>query len=90
MPDLYKGLRCTQTHILRPGAKVAYTHRDEAKKQGTAHLEKTDGKLILVCEELYDDLRAACAEIIGRIRSGTLKGPKFNKPYLTITSYKNT
>ena len=86
-PSLYAGLRCAQTHTMRPGKRVAYTHRTESVTERTTHLKQKGQKLILVCEDLYDDFKVACEDIIGRIQRNELTGDKFRHPFLTITKF---
>jgi len=81
---LYEGLRCGLIHMMRPQPKLFLTHRDESKREHTTHLGKTNGHLVLVAEDLYDDLRRACERVIQRIDSNKISNKKVNSCYLKI------
>ena len=84
---LYEGLRCGLIHMMRPRRKVFLTHRAESKRENTSHLGKTDGKLILVAEDLYDDVKRACEKVIQRIDQNKITNKKVNDSYLRIIDW---
>jgi len=57
---LYNTMRCGMCHSLRPESGVLLTHREEASKYGTVHLQRDHKQNIyLICEDLCDDLCGA-------------------------------
>ena len=75
--DLYKELRCGMIHNALPMSKIELIQRAEIKS-GIAHLReynfnrKTNPtRLVLVCEDLYDDIKAAATETIGELKKMT-------------------
>jgi hypothetical protein len=81
---LYEELRCSLVHSVRPGRKASLTHREEARREGTEHLGVFDGKLVVVVEDLYDDLRLACEEVIRRAKIGQLPYNKGELIYIEV------
>lgn len=72
--DLYKELRCGLSHAALPQSKIELTERNEPVCGGM-HMQiqvlenrTTPSRLILVCEDLYDDINQAATEVIGRLR----------------------
>lgn len=57
--DLYENMRCGMAHVGKPGPSVVFTQRNDAAC-GKDHLKtavfKGKTRLILVCEDLYDDI----------------------------------
>ena len=57
--DLWTNMRCGMAHVGKPGPGVVFTQRNDAAC-GNSHLRTAvfNGKtrLILVCEDLYDDI----------------------------------
>ena len=84
--DLYKNLRCGMAHIGRPGKEVAFTEkRDKAAKD--KHLEickTTDGevRLVLVCEDLFDDLNKASQELITKMKLCDWTGKRHHESFM--------
>lgn len=85
---LYKNLRCSLIHQVRPG-KIGLTHRKESVRETTKHLQiskiEKQKYLIIVIEELYNDFKCACEEVIRRIRNGQLSSPKLKKDFYFTT-----
>jgi hypothetical protein len=80
--DLYDSLRNGFNHILAPKSTIAVTNREESKEYGTTHLTlSSEGKLILVAEDFYDDFEIACNKVLAM---NFLAGDKFNKPFLSV------
>jgi hypothetical protein len=63
---LYRQLRSGFAHGLLPGPEIGLTHRDESSRYGTQNLVESNGNLILVVEEFYDDFELGCKEILNR------------------------
>ena len=83
--DLYKNLRCGMAHIGRPGKEIAFTEkRDKAAKD--KHLEickTTDGvRLVLVCEDFFDDLNKASQELITKMKLSDWTGKRHHEPFM--------
>ena len=85
--NLYTELRCGLIHAALPQSRVELTERANGVC-GQRHMQKvtldnrtTPKRLILVCEELYDDVRLAAVEVIGRLRLGN-DFHKTNNPFL--------
>lgn len=88
--NLFKQFRCAFVHQLRPGQGIAVTHRDESKEQGTTHLKKTsEGMLILVLEDFFDDFERACKELIRLDQLGKLPTKKLKQNYLRVFDIEN-
>lgn len=72
--DLYTNMRCGMAHVGKPGNGVVFTERADPQS-GHLHLQtlKFSGnpRLILVCEELYEDIVKAVADVRGD--AGNLK-----------------
>lgn len=84
--DLYEHLRCGMAHVVLTGKGVVVTQRSESK-DGTRHLE-TDSyggtrRLILVCEDLYEDIIKAIQEIRGNHTRTARLGQHFMDPTLS-------
>lgn len=67
--DLYSELRCGVNHTTFPTPRIALSeHAHNAK-----HLSiGPNGHLILVAEDLYEDFKQACEEVIRRLDAGTI------------------
>ncbi|MDY3553648.1 hypothetical protein R5W24_002752, partial [Gemmata sp. JC717] len=91
-PDycLYKHLRCGMAHLLRPQGKVAFTNREQALKDGNAHLVVNPqiDKLVLVAERFSDDFATACRALIPQLPELAKRHPKLNEPYLMLHSFE--
>lgn len=85
--NLYKLFRCGMVHQMAPGKGVALTTRKESKEDETEHLKVTNGKLILVLEDLYDDFAKASIKLLEGFENGTITNKKGNEGYLELTSY---
>jgi len=75
--DIYKELRCGLIHNALPMSKIELIQRAEIKS-GIVHLReynfnrKTNStRLVLVCENLYDDIKAAATETIEELKKMT-------------------
>lgn len=87
---LYESFRCPFVHQLRPGKDVVVTHREEAKKEGTTHLETTEnGLLVLVLEDFFDDFEKACNKLFDLECKGKLPTKKMKEDYIRVISIKN-
>jgi hypothetical protein len=64
--DLYDRLRNGFAHafISKPG--VVLSNGELAQKEGYKHLDEVNENLILVSEDLYEDFKQACEEILCR------------------------
>ena len=85
----YTEFRCSFFHQFRPGSKIAITHRHESKREGTKHLEKSNGLLILVLEDFFDDFEKACLSCIKKFDAGKLSSKKLNENYISYISLKD-
>lgn len=74
--DLFENLRCGLLHVCLPKPDIELIQRNEIKKCGR-HLEvkmiRGRDALILVSEELFNDFKNACEEIIKRIEGGIIE-----------------
>lgn len=68
--NLYRHLRCGMAHVGKPGPGVVFTERGD-KQDGHKHLHvcRTDIayhpiRLVLVCEDLFADVKAAATETL--------------------------
>lgn len=82
--DFYSSLRCSLLHYSSPGIKFGLTHREESKKEKTKHLKMKNGKIILVCEDLYDDFKKACEKVIEKIDKEKIESKKVYKDFLSV------
>ena len=48
-----------------------------------------EGRLYVVLEQLYDDIRLAAQELIDKVKSGEIKIDKLKDPFLTITTIQD-
>ena len=60
------------------------TQREESLKEKTKHLEISNGKLVLVSEDLYNDFEEACRKVIEKIYDKNIEHPKVYERFLTI------
>lgn len=81
--ELCDDLRNAFAHQFRPGMSLELTHREEAVRLDRPHLEKRDGKICLVAEELYADFEIACSKVIKMIKTRQLTHPKLTRGFLT-------
>jgi hypothetical protein len=79
---LYEFLRCGTAHIMRPGGRILFS--DRAKDDGgpQQHLEVTNGKLWLICEDFYDHFAQSCETLIQELPG--LTAPKLRNHYLWV------
>ncbi len=81
--DLYENLRCGFLYPLLPGSRLELIHRVDKEEMNVDHLEVVEirgmNRLVLVLEDLLEDYRKACDEVVARIRDGRLKGWKFGR-----------
>jgi hypothetical protein len=89
--DLYTNLRCGMAHIGRPGKEIAFTERKDPKDCDKhlkiCRLDDSTERLILVCEDLFDDLSRAAKELLDKMKqSQTQKNhdAEFMNPILKI------
>jgi len=79
--DLYENFRCGLFHVILPGSRLELIRRSENPKFSADHLKVKEirgmNRLVLVSEDLFDDYKKACKEIIARIKDGRLSGWKF-------------
>lgn len=84
----YHKLRCNMIHQLRPGKGLFFTTRFESKDDGTKHLGKIDGGIILVLEDFYDDLRTASENLISKFKKKIITNKKGESEFLNIITLK--
>jgi hypothetical protein len=87
--DLYGNLRCGYAHQMRPIGKISVTTEPESITDGTTHLEidPLSGRLIIVSEILYRDLKEVCEKVILMIDNGQINHTKPYGDFLGIISY---
>ncbi len=87
--DLYCNLRCGYAHQMRPTGKISVTTEPESLTDGTTHLEidQLSGRLIIVSEILYRDLKEVCEKVIAMIDSGKINHTKPYGDFLGLISY---
>jgi len=86
--DLYKELRSGMIHALLPQSRVELTQRAELNGGGK-HLQEhilknrnnNPKRLLLVCEDLYDDIRGAANELITELKTNKYHH-KATEPFL--------
>lgn len=82
----YKKLRCSMIHQMRPGKGLLFTTRFESNADRTKHLLKFDGRLILILEDFYDDLKKASEKLISKFQNGKITNKKGESAFLDILS----
>lgn len=87
--DLYNNLRCGYAHQMRPIGKISVTTESESITDGTSHLEidSRSGRLIIVSEVLYRDLKEVCEKVILMIENAQINHTKPYGDFLGIISY---
>lgn len=86
---LYKKLRCTMIHQLRPGKGVMFTTRKEAIEDGNSHLtEDEQGHLILVLEDFFDDLQKAALKLVSLFERKKLTNKKGGLAFIEVLEYR--
>jgi hypothetical protein len=87
--DLYDNFRCGYAHQMRPIGRVSGTTEQEANEDGTAHLkiDSRTGRLIIVSEILYRDLKEVCENVITMINNNQIKHTKAYGNFLNLKHY---
>lgn len=68
--DFADNLRNGMAHAFRPKGKLELTFRKEAKEHGWEHGKINQlGRLVICCEDLYEDFRNACNQVIRRVEN---------------------
>ena len=83
--ELYKFFRCGLLHIMVPkGGVFGVTGRASAQKANRKHLDFIPeiNKVLIVVEDLYDDFKKACENMIAALPSKT--GTKYSDEYLPV------
>jgi hypothetical protein len=85
----YKNLRCGMVHQLRPLNGIGLTTRKEANEDGNKHLKvETNGLLVLVLEDLYDDLKKAATKYLKDTESGKITTQRAKDVHVRIYNKK--
>lgn len=74
--QLYKSFRCGLAHAAAPNFRVTLSSKNES-----GNLTILNNRLNLKIEDLYDDFKGACLEVISRNFAQT---DKMNMPYLEV------
>jgi len=84
--DFSDNLRNGMAHAFRPKEKLELTHRKEAIEKGWEHAKTNSTvRLVICCEDLFEDFKCACKEIIRRIEHEEFpEGDKIYQPFLDI------
>ena len=87
--DTYRlcdSLRNGMAHAFQPKNMIELTHENEARERGWVDLRiNSSGRLVLVCENLYDDFKEACLEVMRRIDANAFDPTgKIYRPFLQI------
>ncbi|MDR0543922.1 MAG: hypothetical protein LBG30_01035 [Odoribacteraceae bacterium] len=69
---LYDTLRNQMTHAFLPGENALLLDRS-TNRQGYAHLQEVDGKLVLISEDFHEDLCRAVDRLLAALREGRLE-----------------
>ncbi len=77
---LYNMLRASLAHTLTTSRLVFLTTKNHAG-YGEKHLQKIDDKLILVCEDFYDDFTKACKRLVEAMDKGIISAKKINSEF---------
>jgi hypothetical protein len=79
---LCDSLRNGMAHAFQPKGQIELTHKKEAEKRGWIDLQiNSEGRLVLVVEDLYRDFKTACLEVLQRIDDGAFDRTINNKMY---------
>jgi len=71
VPNLYHDFRCPVIHQFRAGKSVFLCSSQDQNEHQIRHLSyNTEGSLILIVEEFYEDLAVAAKEMIRILESG--------------------
>jgi hypothetical protein len=85
---LYRHLRHAMVHRVCPQNPLALTTREEASRDGNAHLviDGDSGKLVLVAEDFYADFALACDALKAQLSTLALSDPNCGdcKPSRTV------
>jgi hypothetical protein len=80
---LYRFLRCGMAHVMRPHGPVLFSSRSHWSEDSSMHLlTEVNNKLLLICEDFYDDFAKSCEELIQELPGMT--APKLTDPYLFV------
>lgn len=79
--NLYDKLRNGMLNMLKPKDGVGLTHAKEAKELGLKHLEKNNGDIVLVVEELWEDVKKAANTVVDKEFSSS---DKMSKPFIDV------
>ena len=89
--DLYTNIRCGMAHIGRPGKEIAFTEKKDTnghdKHLKICTLDDSTTRLIIVCEDLFNDLSKSANELLVRMKADETKkrhDDDFMNPNLTI------
>lgn len=84
--DFSDNLRNGMSHAFKPKGKLELTFRKEAKDRGWQHVQKNfSGRLVICCEDLYEDFHMACKEVLRKIEDKEFpEGDKIYKSFLDI------
>jgi hypothetical protein len=77
---------CDARWCINFGHRDLLTSREESKQDKTAHLGEYNGRLLLVCEDFFDDFRAACEKVKGMIKSGKVTNKHVKETYISVVS----
>ncbi len=80
-------LRNGMAHAFKPKGKIELTFRKEASERGWRHKNvNQNGRLVICCEDLYDDFKSACEEVIRRIEQNEFTNPndKIYKAFIDV------
>ncbi|MBK7182139.1 MAG: hypothetical protein IPI30_10790 [Saprospiraceae bacterium] len=83
----YEQFRCSFVHQFKPGPDIVITHREESKREGTTHLMNiSNGQLVIVLEDFYDDFENACKKFIRYSNEGKITNKKPEMDFLSLTN----
>lgn len=84
--NLCDSLRNGMAHAFKPKNNIELTHRIEADDKGWADLQiNSSGRLVLVCENLFQEFETACLEVIRKIDANEFNSAgKVYQPFLNI------
>jgi len=86
----YKHLRCGMVHQLRPLKGIGFTTRDEAKVDGNTHLKiESNGMLVLVLEDFYDDLKKAALKYVRDVEAGRITTRRSGDTHVSVLTPKS-
>lgn len=83
--DLFKVFRCGMVHQFCPTDNSIWLTTKQGVEDGIEHMDESTGRLVLILEDLYVDLSAACEKLIQRFEKGDLPRNKSDQQFLQIT-----